>query len=98
MWCHIAKFTDNLLDAVGVGVGGGVGSVGVRAGNRSRHLIVFPFHQFCKQISAILDEKGRLLTVFFDFVDVAIKIHSNEHASQFSWSNGIFVVPQGLRI
>jgi len=31
-------------------------------------------------------------------VDAAIKIYSNEHAPQFSWSNGIFVVLQGLRI
>jgi len=35
---------------------------------------------------------------FFDLVDAAITIYSNEHAPQFSWPNGIFVVLQGLRI
>ena len=45
-----------------------------------------------------MDEKGRFLPVFFDRVDAAILIYSNEHAPQFSWSNGIFVVPQDLQI
>ena len=37
-----------------------------------------------KQISAILDEKGRVFLVIFHLVDADIKIYSNEHAQQFS--------------
>jgi len=31
-----------------------------------------------------MDEKGRVFPVFFDIVDAAIKIYSNEHAPKFS--------------
>ena len=41
-------------------------------------------HLICKQISAILNEKGRFLQVFIDLVNAAIKNYSNEHAPQFS--------------
>ena len=62
------------------------------------NLIIYTNTLICKQISASLDEKGRIFPVFFDLVDAAIKIYSNAHAPQFSWPNGIFVVPQGLQI
>jgi len=45
-----------------------------------------------------LDEKCSFFHFFFDRVDAAIKIYIYEHAPQFSWPNGVFVVLQFLRI
>jgi len=50
-----------------------------RAGNRAA-----PDIKFVNKYPPSWMKKGRFLQGFFDLVDAAIKIYSNEHASQFS--------------